>query len=1386
MMRTAFSKKPLHAAIMSALVALTGVPNTSAAEAVNTGKRIDNGRVDTHPIPPPAEWQPAVPYALPSGVTLQEVAAMKAANASLPATPPQVSKELSEQEVGALFVSGKAYLTEVATKNLDVLANQLRGKEDVRLSVVGHTDNQHLSAATRRIFRNNQGLSEARALAVADYLMHALNLAPSQVAMSGKGKTMPVADNATPEGMARNRRVEITAWYTSPVVVVPQPVAVPAPAVRAPCSAQAGDADLPFRVTVDGEPVVLSEPNNEADRQRCTDVALSKADIQVKYDDLSVRPALNVWATPDAVVSGEGVTFRGYSNYVAWLRKAEVRIFRKGQTPEATPLAVLPIEWEKPVAWTVPTDGGEYLYLLRVYDEKGRFDETSLKALAVTAHSRPLADADTAAHEALTGWGESSLSLRNIPVKGGTITVSGSELKPDERVSAMGMPIPVDPKGLFVLRQILPTGPQTVEVKVAEQDGRTFSFRRNLTIPDNDWFYVAIGDLTAGRNRVTGPAELVTGDTQHYNNETYIDGRGAFYLKGKVKGDWLLTAAADTGGQPLKNLFSNFSSKDPNYLLRNIDPNAYYPVYGDDSTTLDDAPTQGKFYVRLEKGNSRILWGNFKTQWTGSELVQYSRGLYGANAHYSSEATTSFGTKRTDVDAFVADPGTLASRDEFRGTGGSLYYLHNMDITQGSEQVWVEVRDKDSGLVIERKELTPAQDYDIDYLQGRLMLREPLSTSAGGGGLVFTSEVNGQPLYLVTTYEFVPGLTAVSDLATGLHASHWLNDMVRIGLTTYHQGSSGADQTLKGADVMVRIAPGTTVKAELAHSSGAGTGANTSIDGGFGFNGLASTGQDATARRIDATVDLSEITKGGQGKIDAYWQDKDRGFSGPGQIASNGEAVRQEGIKATLPLGKADEVSAKVDVRDADSQDTSNQELAWKHRVNDEWALSLGARHDQRTTFVANASPILSEDGSRTDVILRTDYAPDKENGKPGEKKDWSSYGFVQGTAERSGSRSENNRGGVGGSWQVNDRLKVNAEASDGSLGPGGKLGTEYRVSDRSNAYLNYELETDNPDSYYRGSTGTWVTGADYRISDRTRLFGESRMSNGAGPESLTHAFGVDLAPNDRWNYGAKFETGKVSDPLAGDLKRDAIALSVGYKYEKVKYAGSLEYRNEDSSALGAASSTRHVWLMRNTLGYQYDPAWRLLGKLNFSASDNSQGAFYDGDYHEFVLGVAYRPVDNDRWNTLFKYTNFYNLPSPGQVAPSGTTADYAQKSQVFSLDTIYDVRPWLSLGFKYGLRVGELKDSKVGGDWYSSRADLVVVRADWHWVKEWDAVAELRDLRVQTAQDSNAGALLAVYRHLGEHMKLGAGYNFTNYSDDLTDLSYRSHGWFINAVAKY
>ena len=52
-------------------------------------------------------------------------------------------------------------------------------------------------------------------------------------------------------------------------------------------------------------------------------------------------------------------------------------------------------------------------------------------------------------------------------------------------------------------------------------------------------------------------------------------------------------------------------------------------------------------------------------------------------------------------------------------------------------------------------------------------------------------------------------------------------------------------------------------------------------------------------------------------------------------------------------------------------------------------------------------------------------------------------------------------------------------------------------------------------------------------------------------------------------------------------------------------------------------------------------------------------------------------------------------------------------------------------------------------------------------------------------AKDRRTGALLGVYRHLGEHFKVGVGYNFTDYSDDLTDLSFRNDGWFLNIIGE-
>lgn len=1324
------------------------------------------------------------------------------------------------------FISGGSELGPLLQTRLDELAAHLKQFQNIRIQVIGHTDTQRLSPRSKAKYRDNQGLGQSRADIVARYLSQSLGLTPDRVSTASRGPDEPIASNRNLQGMAQNRRVEIRAWFEQvlvrqeevevplppapeppPVPVVPPPAPEPAPVLPPPAPEPEPEAEpepapppaqpaalrscqevlaariraeeAPFRISVDGVPME-DRGTIDPDIQRCTDVALEKADIQIRYDSLDQTPVLNAHAWPNAAARDAQLEITGWSNYAAFIAKAEIRLFGAGDTTQGKPLAILPVQLGQPVAWSPNGLADDHVhYVLRVYNRRGAFDETRPKKIALVDRQRPPEDREQRERELLAGYGENSLGIHNIQVHGGAVTVNGSGIQAGESVSFLGQRVPIDAKGAFAARQILPAGNHVVEVEVARPGGETARYSRNLAIAAEDWFYVGIADLTLGRNSTTGPAKLVTADqTDHFDNEVYLDGRLAFYLKGKVKGawlkdEWMLTASADTQEQPLKDLFSNFTAKDPRYLLRSLDPDQYYPVYGDDSTTVDDAPTQGKFFVRLARGDSQVMWGSFKTSLTGTEFANYNRALYGARAKVVSDTATKYGEKRGTLEVFAADPGTLQSREEFRGTGGSLYYLRNLDITPGSERVWIEIRDKDSGLVLKSQQLVAVQDYEVNSLQGRVILREALPSSAGSGTLVQSGDLAGNPVHLVVSYEYTPGLTAIDSMVVGGRASAWVNDHIQIGSSGYRQDNQR--QRIKEVDATLRYKPGTYVKIEAARSDGAGTGSTTSLDGGFGFNALASPGGKADAQRVEAGIDLAEIHAGAQGKATLYWQDREAGFSGPGQISSGGEAITQTGAGLAWQATQATDLKVKLDKKDATSQTTQAAEVNVGHVLNPNWKAGVGLRVDDMDTRTANASPTLSQNGRRSDAVVRMEYTPDADR-----KADWTAFGYLQATLENSGTRAGNDRVGLGGEKRLHDRFKLIGEVSDGDGGFGAKIGGDWQVDDRSSLYTNYNLTPDRTDDGYRGRAGLFTLGGKTRYTDAISLNAEERYQHGAGPAGLTHAFGLDYAPNDRWTYGGKLEAGTLSDPAAGDLDRQAVGFSVGYKKDATRYAGALEYRNEKGA------SNRRTWLMKNTLGYQIDPDWRFLGRLNFSTSETSGGAFQDGDYVEVVTGYAWRPVKNDRWNALLRYSYLYNLPTTGQLVSGYSASDYAQRSHILAADAIHDLKPWLSIGGKIGYRKGEMKDNTVAGAaWQDSTAWLGIVRADWHWVHEWDIVTEWRMLDVSAADDRQTGALLGVYKHLGRHFKLGAGYNFTRFSDDLTDLSYRSRGWFINLIGK-
>jgi hypothetical protein len=354
-------------------------------------------------------------------------------------------------------------------------------------------------------------------------------------------------------------------------------------------------------------------------------------------------------------------------------------------------------------------------------------------------------------------------------------------------------------------------------------------------------------------------------------------------------------------------------------------------------------------------------------------------------------------------------------------------------------------------------------------------------------------------------------------------------------------------------------------------------------------------------------------------------------------------------------------------------------------------------------------------------------------------------------------------------------------------MGEAISLGTEYKMTDATDVYSNYVLENERTDNGVKARQGNMVSGFKRRYSDSASMYMEERYSHGDMPTGLTHSMGFDLSVTDRLNLGASLDVGDLKDSISGaKIDRKAIGLKVGYKFESITYAGALEYRVDETEQADSSYTDRKSWLMKNSLTYRINQDWRILAKLNHSQSKSSLGDFYNGDFTEAVFGYALRPVNYDALNALFKYTYFYNMPTTDQVALNNSADLYIQRSHIISVDTMYDLTRSWTLGGKYAYRLGQLSIDRDNPDFFDSNAHLYIVRADWHFTHRWDALIEGRMLDIAEAEDRRSGMLLAIYRHFNRHIKVGVGYNFTDFSDDLTDLDYDSQGVFVNAVGKF
>jgi len=215
-----------------------------------------------------------------------------------------------------------------------------------------------------------------------------------------------------------------------------------------------------------------------------------------------------------------------------------------------------------------------------------------------------------------------------------------------------------------------------------------------------DWIVVGLAEGTVGYNTIRDRAVALT-DSE---SDTLFDNRMAFFAKGMIKGKWLMTLAVDTDKER--------GDQDGDFA-QEIDPNAYYTLYGDRTYQEYEAQSRYPVYVKLEKKSAYALFGDFNTDITEGRLTSYRRRLSGLKTEYIGE--------KFQVLGFAAETNQGFALDEIaaNGTSGS-YRLTNGNLLAQSESIVIETRDRNRpDIVLETRNLKRHLDYTHSGLPDR-------------------------------------------------------------------------------------------------------------------------------------------------------------------------------------------------------------------------------------------------------------------------------------------------------------------------------------------------------------------------------------------------------------------------------------------------------------------------------------------------------------------------------------------------------------------------------------------------------------------------------------------------------------------------------------------
>jgi len=809
-------------------------------------------------------------------------------------------------------------------------------------------------------------------------------------------------------------------------------------------------------------------------------------------------------------------------------------------------------------------------------------------------------------------------------------------------------------------------------------------------------------------------------------------GRAAFFLKGAVKGDYLLTAAYD----------SDKATKDR--LFRDIRPDEFYPVYGDSATKNFDAQSTQKFYLRVDKNRSYLLYGDFTTASSTEvrELSQTSRSLTGIKNEVES--------KNMRVTSYISRTEQTQQVEEFRALGTSgPYFLSRVgsEFVENSEIVEILVRDRNQpNIVLQRTPATRFVDYTIEPLTRRILFTRAIASVDG--------QLNPQSIRI--TYEIESGGDKFT--VAGVDAQVKVTDKVQLGVVASTDENPENKRKLGAVTALVRLGENTSLAAELVRTDSDLKGSGTAARSQLVYHD----------DKLNATARVSKLSAD---------------FDNP---SASGSAGRTE-------------ASAQVDYKFNDSTNIRGEALYSKDSLSDlktnGQSVSVQTKLGKATTLEVGIRR--SDNGASSSSASGFDYGQiSTYNGVAGNTLTTPS------TSTNSGDTTTTVRGRISTAVPYIERAEVFLEGEQ-DVSDSDKhslaIGGTYAITDKTRAYGRYELISSLTGPYELNdnqSNNTGILGIESSYMEGGRIFNEYRLADSGDARSVQAAVGIrnTFKINDTLRATAGIEHTRALGGASNSISNGtgysgslggSTAVNGGLEYltDTIKASGILEGRNGDDA------DTR---LLSAGIGYKINPDWSLLARTVISDSQG-QGA-NDGNNRLLMrqqIGIALRPVNQDLWNALARYEHKEErTKGAGTPAGAGSSADFTSSglsgkssTDIVSAHVNYNPERGNYITGRYAGKISKLDDGYLSSTYW---ANLVHARYTKDLNKDWDIGVQAGYLWGKGGAGQTTLGLEAGYQ-VAKNLWVSAGYNWLGLKDDdLAGADYTSKGAYLRMRFKF